>query len=58
MVRYAKLEYDIEVPEDITVEVTNNSSIEIKGPLGKIARDFEHTRICLLYTSPSPRDRG
>ena len=36
MVRYAKLEYDIEIPEDITVEVTNNSSIEIKGPLGKL----------------------
>lgn len=45
MVRYAKLEYDIEIPEDIIVEVTNNSSIEIKGPLGKIARDFKHTRI-------------
>ena len=30
MVRYAKLEYDIEIPEDITVEVTNNSSIEIR----------------------------
>ena len=50
---------DLEIPDAISVEVTNNTNIKIKSYdkalLGLFAAQVRSWS-CLLYTSPSPRD--
>lgn len=44
MVRYARLQYEIDIPEDVTLEL-DDSVVTIKGELGEVTRDFAHTRV-------------
>ena len=47
MVRYAQLLYEIDVPEDVSVKVTDDLHFEVKGPKGTVSRDFGHTGISI-----------
>ena len=57
MTKYEKLDeaFDVE-PTEVEVEVTEKKIERIKSGSEDIKRDYEYTRGCLLYTSPSPRD--
>jgi len=45
MVRYAKLEYEIQIPEAVNITVENGSIVTVKGEMGELSRDYTHTRI-------------
>lgn len=47
MARYARLQYEIDIPEDVTVEV-DGFEVSVKGELGEVTRDFEHTRVNIV----------
>jgi len=46
MVRYAQLQYEIEIPEDVDITV-DGSHVTVKGELGEISRDFKHTGVVI-----------
>lgn len=63
MVRYARLQYEVEIPEDITVTVTE-STVTVKGKLGELTKNFDHTGIRveklndkIVLTTVFPRKR-
>ena len=45
---------------DIGMQVTNSAleAVVCNAKIGVVFFDFDRHKICLLYTSPSPRDRG
>ena len=59
----------ISIPEGVTVSYADNI-VTVKGKLGELTQEISDivvkvedntvvlSRTCLLYTSPSPRDRG
>jgi large subunit ribosomal protein L6 len=63
MVRYARLRYEIDVPEEITAKLTG-SEVTIKGPKGEISKKFGHTKVKIeldnnqfILTSLFPRKK-
>ena len=49
-----EIEYDRNAPEKVTVRIKTDENGEVWLSKCDIARAYD----CLLYTSPSPRDRG
>ena len=54
MVRYAQLQYDIEIPEGVDVEV-DGPHVTVKGELGEVSRDFAHTKVLIEHTGDAVR---
>ena len=50
----------IESIENITVQGVNTevTDLKIEKSFGKVKITWRYPKVCLLYTSPSPRDRG
>lgn len=44
MVKYVKIDEELEIPKGITCEITEKKIISIKGKFGKIKKDFGHAR--------------
>ena len=53
MSRIGKL--PINIPAGVTVTLKDNV-VSVKGPKGELSQAVDPSIICLLYTSPSPRD--
>ena len=55
---------DIDSIAKLAEEITNMQKLKLRGimaipaPTKDLAKQHEQFKICLLYTSPSPRDRG
>ena len=50
--------WDEPVPALIQMDVYSCANFDPYKIANKIKEDFDVVKICLLYTSPSPRDRG
>ena len=53
MARVVHHREEVEVPSDVTVEVTSDRRVVVRGPLGEIEKDFSHVRNVLLYKEDS-----
>ena len=48
---------EILIPAGVTVTVDETNLVSVKGPKGTLSEQISKEMIiCLLYTSPSPRD--
>ncbi len=45
MPKYAELIYKVDIPDDVQLDITNDSIVTVKGPLGQVTRDFSHAKI-------------
>ena len=67
MVKYVKIEEEIDIPEGISIAVDDNKNITIEGEKGKIVKDFSHARSLninvdkednkVLINAPFPKKR-